>query len=114
MRHWICAVALCALAVPAAADAPLAQAARGAPAYRSARAVKFAPAATPTRDTGGVSAPLPRSNPGDPVARSAVGRADSDAETQGQAAGQARASDTEAKESVALGTEGGSHDTEDK
>jgi len=112
MRHWLCVAALCAIPASAAADAPMPQAASVAAAHRPARgSPKLALAATPTQETGGVSAPLPRGNPGDPLARQAREQADEEAGAGGEGA---RASDLEAKESAAAEPAARSSDTEGK
>jgi len=102
MRHWLWLAALCAIAVSTAAEAR--RPARSAP--------NLAQAATPTQETGGVSAPLPRGNPGDPLARQARKEADRDA---GAAAGEGgKASDLEAKDGAAAAGSSASRDTERK
>jgi len=108
MRYGICAAALCAIAAPVAAGA------RAHPSMREQAklAPSEAPAATPAPDSGGVSAPLPRGNPGDPVGHQGLERVH--AATRDSAAGEARASETEAKESVASPGAGSLRDTEGK
>jgi len=113
-RFWLCTAALGAIAVPAAADAPLpkADAHAAAPAHGGGapKLALLAPqVATPTRDAGGAVAPLPRGNPGDVAVHE---RADADA--AGSAGAEARGRDTEAKGSCASPGESRPRDAEGK
>ena len=88
-------MALCAAALPAGAKAPLPREVSG-PAHRHGGAsLALASDPTPTRDTGGVTAPLPRGNPGDPAARERLEQGEGESLPSAEAG--TRAEDREAK-----------------